>query len=214
MTMMRSLTTAVMSDRGPHVTAVAGQIRSLRQRADALAPFVAERAFAFADWLSADAALDQAQTALAEASIHALLSPITDHNLEVPMLEHNVELSRGHTALAYDVLATADAKLADAAGGQKVVTQHDANLAWAAASDLDLGDLNTSRAAARTLQDQLWRAGAAATRTPEAAIQSDVLTANVAPGLDYGALEVVTNEVDVLGTQAEMPAVIDPSQSM
>ena len=69
-------------------------------------------------------------------------------------MQVHVEHARSTATSAHDGLVAAQAALDTAAGGE-VVDQVDAMAVWRAASDLDLGALNTLRAEVAALQDNL-----------------------------------------------------------
>ena len=191
---LTALTRAVLTDRGPHVTAVMPQVRALRRRADDLTPFVAAREFARADWRTADAVLIGVQGELAEARGEMVSSPPGTESPSLPevtMLEQHVGYATARAQAAHDTLRAAEEVLKGQAGGLPVVMQVDATDAWRTAADLDLGVMNAKRDEVVALQDALWRAEVSASRTrvlvaPELNSAENAL--ETSPSLDYGAL--------------------------
>ncbi|OYN74723.1 MobF family relaxase [Mycolicibacterium sphagni] len=170
----RALAEAVLSARGgPAEQAAAGELIALHRRHVEQRPYQHDVAHAHAGWVAAEAAYEAQQYRITQLEkLIARAESEHDQNLAQAYRERRGDLAADATDLGMAVMRsraerdTATARLHAIAGGpDRVVTAEDIEARRAAAVHADIAALNTARAEARELDNQLSRAEARTART-------------------------------------------------
>ncbi|OBI94773.1 MobF family relaxase [Mycobacterium asiaticum] len=193
----RELEKAILGGAGgPAEHAAAAELADLRQRHHQQRPLHQDLAHAHTRWVYAEDAsalhtqlLDQLDAVITAATSRADDSAAARYRAHRDQVTHNTERINAALHTARTRLDDARTALLDAAGGPAgIVTEHHIHTRRTEAITTDTATLNDARCAARTLDDQLCRAEAAAARALaqrpthayDLAADIDVLRAEVA----------------------------------
>jgi hypothetical protein len=170
---VRDLAEAVLSARGgPAEQAAAAELIALHHRHVAQRPYQADVAHAHADWVTAQAAYEAQQYRMTQLDkLIFRAESENDHDLAQAYRERRADLAVDASELARVVACArttrevATTRLHAMAGGpDRVITAEDIQSRRAMAVHADIDALNTARAEARDLDNQLGRAEARTAR--------------------------------------------------
>jgi hypothetical protein len=151
-------------DGGPVYRAALPHLHQLRERADMLAPYVADVAWAHQLYMDADRDVERAAAWLAEAEAAAAGG---DPEAEATAVGARVVHDGAASAAAalFDAWEAEEAKLAAAADGGPVVTGRDVEALRLSVVEMDEDTLAALRREVQQLEGAVWRAGATVART-------------------------------------------------
>jgi conjugative relaxase-like TrwC/TraI family protein len=201
---MRALADAVLSARGgPAEQAAAVELIALHPRHVEQRPYQHDLAHAHADWVAAEAAYEGQHYRMTQLEkLIARAESENDQILAQAYRERRGDLTADATDLAMAVVRTraerdaATARLHTMAGGpDRVVTSEDIEARRTLAVHADIAALNTARAVARDLDNQLSRAEARTART---------FAENAAREREQARWASVTTERDLMVLRAEV----------